>query len=410
MALGCSGASPELAGTLSDRAAGVLAHAPDMYAPTGASPANPETESLRAQFEGALDLVTRQKIAHDPALDLVAAAVAEETSDHGVAPSRALHQWLFWRSGSTAIFESSNAGWVGRGNSGRRSAGAARAMLGSLDEWAKAAAGHANALPGRGLVYGLSRVTEGRVTSQAVVFGTAVFDTAPLPKTYAPGATLTMRLGPRHPIRDGRFLFDRGAAIDEQPLLAGPDGALTIAYPLPAVPGRYFVQIQGPAPVRRTLLFLPIQVGVPEPTRPDAFIEHPPPAPQAPATWQAWLAARYDAERARVGRSPVELSDVLGALATTRSATYSATRRLAREEHAEIAAQLGADGAPVVEQVLVASSGSEPLFHLLEPAVRQRVVFGARVLLGASASPLPAAPGFPPVVALVEETVVPTPP
>ena len=50
-------------------------------------------------FEAALEPQARARVRHDPALDLAAAAMAENFSDQGLPTSAALAQWVLWRSG-----------------------------------------------------------------------------------------------------------------------------------------------------------------------------------------------------------------------------------------------------------------------------------------------------------------------
>jgi hypothetical protein len=254
-----------------------------------------------------------------------------------------------------------------------------------------------NAGGGEGLVYGLARFTEGRVTSALVLFGAAPFDVLSFSKVYAPGGPLTLALRPRSRAREIRFLLDTGDSIDEQTLVPRDDGSFFVSRPVPVRPGRYFIEIQGPAPGRATLLFLPIYVGMQEPTAPDDFIQHPPPSPAAPGGWAAWVTAAYNTERMRMGKPPVESSFRLTALAEQRSLLYAAGRRALPTDADAFAAELRSLArGEFFEQVTTAYSTDAVLFRLLQPSVRQRLVRSDRVLLGAGAAPRPTQEDQPP--------------
>jgi hypothetical protein len=269
LALGCGASAPQLARGLSERTSALLASAPSFYAPASMGRiATGDTAAMAATFEAALAPSARARLRHDPALDLVAAAVAEDFSDQRRKLSPPLAQWLFWRAGSLALYQGFKSGFATM----RGSFSAMRAGRADLEDWVRSASRYVNETPSSTLEYGLSRVTEGRVTSEAIVFGWSVFEVQSFLKTYAPGAPLTLALKSRRPLAEIRFLLDHGDAVEAQILAPQPDGSFFVSQVLPSRPGRYLIEIQGPGPSRATLLTVPIYVGVPEPTLPEAAL------------------------------------------------------------------------------------------------------------------------------------------
>jgi hypothetical protein len=392
LALRCGPAEPRLSHTLSDRTAAVLARGPQVYAPTAAAAAQGgETEALRVTFESMLDPAVRARLRHDPALDLVADAAAENFSDQGLRTSPALMQWMFWRSGSLALYLDHSGGYTGRS---RRS---------QLEDWARTAAEHLNEAPGRFLAYGVARFTAGKITTEEMVVGESCFDAPPLPKAYAPGGPITLALAPRTPLREIRFLLDRGDAVDAQILPPRPDGSFFVSQAAPSKPGRYFIEIQGPGPNRRTLFTIPIYVGVPEPPAPDDFLRSPPPGPADLAGWPAWLAAVYGAERAKLGRSPLSPDPRLAILASERSARMAEGRRVAAID-AQALAAAGVSPGDLTEVAFTIQGTDAVLLDLLRPSTRERLVLSPSLRFAAGVTPRPVKENRAPSYMLVEET------
>jgi len=398
-ALHCGATIPEPARRPSDRTMTLLARAPAFYAPPGSAITGGETEAMRATFEAVLEPQARVRVHYEPALDLVAASIAETFSDTGQHPSHPLVQWLFWRSGSPALYESLMGGWAGDRRRGRL----------TLEHWARQAAERLNARPGSDLSYGVARFTEGSRTSECVVLGWAPFDVPAFAKTYAPGGPLTLALRPRSPLREILVSIDEGSAVREQTLAPDANGAFFFSSAAPTRPGRHFVEVQGPGPERATLMLVPIYVGAPEPATPDDFIQSPPPGPADLAGWPAWLASTYDAERAKLGKGPVEIDARLDALAVERSAAYAAGRPPAPTGTESFSAQIAAMGFRpdgFSEDVLAARGTDAVLLRLLRPSARKRLLLSERLLLGASAAPRPRKENHPERFMLVEETVL----
>jgi hypothetical protein len=379
---------------LSERANARLAQAPTVYAPVvPGAVVTGETGALLAAFDASLDPQGTAWLVHDPALDLAAAVDAENFSDQGLGIDNPLMHWLFWRSGSTALYASRRGGYSRAGRSTR--AGTAQPIDHAfLRYWVLQAAQLVNTNARGPLGYGLARFSEGRVTSQLILFGWTPFEVASFPKSYAPGAPLTITLKPRRPMSEISFLLDRGAAIDERPITPREDGSFVVSSTAPAAPGRYFIEILDPAPARRTQLWVPIYVGVPEPVAPDAFIREPPAGPPDLGGWQAWVAAAIDAERAKLGKLPVEIDPRLTALAQERVPMFAADRR-----PAPAAGELS-------ETVVRLTATDAVMLELLRPSTRQRWVFGHRVRLGVSAAPRPVKENEAPSYSLVVEAAV----
>lgn len=404
LGIGCAASAPEYARTLSDRAAACLTRSPQLYAPrSGGAAATTDNTKLRADFEGTLEPRARMRLRHDPALDLVAESLAEGFSDQYKNPSPALIQWLFWRTGSVATYTRHSGGWVrwGRGAQGHKS--------NSLEVWAAQAAEWVNDTPTGFLSYGLARISAGRMSAEMIVFGRTRLEIEPFAKTYAPGGPITLAFRTRIPHPETRLLIDLGDTVEEQPVPAREDGSFFVSRAAPAKPGRYFIEIQAPA--QGTLLMVPIHVGVPEPPAPDDFIQHPPPAPPDAAGWPRWVTARYDAERARLGKPPLRIDPRLEALCAERSAR-AAGGRLEGADSSAFRARLAAAGfwAKGFDETVTTSDATDGvLMNLLRPSTRKRLLHTSDLAFGAAAAPRPATEKLPARVTLVEATALPLP-
>jgi hypothetical protein len=147
---------------------------------------------------------------------------------------------------------------------------------------------------------------------------------------------MAVRVEPRPEHRDLVMYMSReGEPVAEYPLIAEPDGTFSAAPPAPLRPGRYFVEIVGTSTSGewRTLLWLPVCVGVAEPAVADEMLRTPPPNPGPLDVWPGWLLGVYNAERAKLGLAPLRLDEKLCVLAQQR------------------AGELGRFDAPFVEQI-----------------------------------------------------------
>lgn len=310
-------------------AAALLPNAPDTYAPESLRLQGIDgDESLRAAqaFDRGLSKDIRTNVRHDPALDLVAALVAETVNTDERLPATSLTQWLFWKSGGTSTYSGTITALA--------SGPGAREFLDQSSS--KSARGlTAEPIPRS---YGAARTLHGQVWTQVIVLGRSPLAVSRIKKRYAPGETLTLSGRPHDAFSDLAFYIDTGPnEVHEEPLTAGADGSVSVSYPVPTRPGRYFIEITGVEPKQKAadpdnpwrvrLLWLPIYVGIPEPSTPDEFIAKPAPNPPDPATWRAHILAAYNAERARFGRPPLSSNPRVDALAQQRSEQAAAANR-----------------------------------------------------------------------------------
>jgi hypothetical protein len=314
--VGCAVPRGGLVRELPAPARALLADAPLMYAPAMAGPpATVETATLVAAFEGALPPEQRATMPRDPALDRAAAVLAESYTETYQNTTHALTQWVLQRSGSVALDASPNV------------SGGTRRRPDAFDEFAAVAA---HRLGGSGFprAFGVARLTEGNITSQAIVVANAPLAVKSFPKTYAPGGVLTLDVRPRAAFTDLVLYADNDAGtVDVQRMEPRPDGRFFVSRTVPSHPGRYFIEIRGTEPASMNprqraadaLLLVPIYVGVPEPSEPEAFIRNPPSTPTDPAAWPAWIIAMYDAQRARWRKPPLLANARLTALAKRRA-------------------------------------------------------------------------------------------
>ncbi len=93
------------------------------------------------------------------------------------------------------------------------------------------------------------------------------------------------------------------------------DGSFTITRKAPTKPGRYFLEVTGldprtlqaapENPWRRSLFWVPVYVGVPEPTAPDPVFRAPAPNPTDVTTWGTRIVDGYNEARAAAGKKPL---------------------------------------------------------------------------------------------------------
>jgi hypothetical protein len=374
-----------------------LSRSPSVYSPAAGGADSAETAAMAATLEAALTPEVKARVRREPALDAAAAVLAENFSDHGARTSRALSQWILWRSGSVAQYRAHGGGWAGRGGGS------------TLAGWATRDAEQLNASPEIPLAYGIARFTEGQRVSEEAVIGHAPFEVTTFAKTYAPGGPLTLALRPRAPFEELLFLLDAGDKIEEQALAPQADGSFFVSQSVPTRPGRYFIEIVGPAPRRATLLMVPIYVGVSEPTEPDEFLREPPPGPADPSGWSAWLRARIDAERAKLGKAPLLLDERLAAQAAERAAMVAARQPLPPNKasaYAAAAKDAGFATYTVTETRTTAAGTDALLLDLLRPWQRKRLIMTDRVLFGAAGVARSKAEGNVPGFTVVQEALI----
>jgi hypothetical protein len=236
--------------------------------------------------------------------------------------------------------------------------------------------------------YGVARLTEGKVTSQAIVVASAPLDVKSFSKTYAPGAPFSLEVRPRDAFTDLTLFVDNDAGtVDEERLLERPDGAFFVSRAVPSRPGRYFVEIQGTEPSAQvptgeqraayTLLLVPLYVGVPEPSEPEKFIREPSAGQAAPAAWPVWVMGMYDAQRARFKKAPLVTDARLTAMAERRAAIVADAPGDSTPERG-LRKKLEASGLSFRElhwKTTTFETVADFMYgHLLSPALRKRVV------------------------------------
>jgi hypothetical protein len=373
---------------VSERAAALLASAPDVYGPDAARvPTSPEQARFRATFEGALLPAARPSLHHEPALDLVARVVADMAGE-GQPPSQALIQWLFWRAGATSRYARVEL---------TIAQGVDDLDLQTVDFAGKA---QASVYPES---FGIARSSRGK-GAQAIVFGRRALEVDPLPKAYAPGAAIAMKVRPTDAFTDLEVAMDDDhGGVTVEKMKANGDGTFAFAGKAPTQPGRYFVEITGldprtlaampENPWRRSLFWVPVYAGVPEPAAPDAFIRAPAPSPADQTTWPASIVDGYNEARVKAGKRPIAIDGRLTALA---HASSEVVARAGREPPPDVvlADKLAASGNPPhdydTSHARIDSVSDYVKLRLLEPANRRRVTARDALVLGIGLTPYPA--------------------
>lgn len=368
---------------ISSAARAKLANAPSFYHPPAAVRASAETQRLRGVFEGALSPGSGALLRREAALDLVAAVIAEMYSDERETPTDALAQWLFWRSGATSTYSRVRVSWALRGDtSGRLDADAVEIARG-LD-------------PTTPTTYGVARFSVGRTAAQAIVLGHAPVEVDAFQKAYAPGAPLTLRMRPFDGYTRFVLLVDtEGGGVLEEPMERRADGSFFISRAMPTRPGRYFVEVRAQIPRevaadpdrpwQRTVLWVPLYVGIPEPVSPDDWITTPEPAPADPSAWAPWVVHHYDAERRKHGKRPLDVDIRLTAMANVRAREL---RKAGVESPPDPHVQRKLRGVGIsYKRYHQSHSRFEELsehvhMSLLHPSARDRLVFQDRLMIG----------------------------
>lgn len=373
------------------KAAELLARAPDRYGPDAAMiPESPADARVRATFEGAIPAAARGAIKHEPALDLVARVAADMLSAEKQPPAHALVEWLFWRAGATSRYARMET-MVAEG-------------VDDLDLQTADAAGRLQA-PVYPESFGLARSSRGRA-AQVIVFGRRPIEIDPLPKTYAPGAPVTIKARALDAFSELVLLSDEeGGGVASAPFTAAAGGVFTVTTKAPGKPGRYFLEITGldartasstpENPWRRTLFHAPIFVGVPEAKAPDDFVASPPPPVFDATSWSGKIVDAYNAARGKAGKPFMVTDGRLSALAVERGGVVA---RAQREPPPDVvlADKLAATGFPPHDYDAVEARIDAPKDYvaqrLLLPSVRRRVMSAEALVIGLGLAPR--APGL----------------
>jgi hypothetical protein len=143
-------------------------------------------------------------------------------------------------------------------------------------------------------------------------------------------------------------------------------------------------------PWRRTLFWVPIYVGVAEPTAPDDVVRTPSASPADATTWAARILDGYDEARVKAGKPPLARDGRLAALAQERSGVVA---RAGREPPPDVvlADKLAAAGFPPHDydafETRLDAVADYVHQRLLVPSVRMRIVGAAALAVGLGLTP-----------------------
>jgi len=320
---GCAGSAQNAAPRaplreLPASAASLLSLAPPIYGASalpGPIPGDTGSAAAQATFASAVPGGADGSLKHDAALDLVAAILAQSYAERQQTPVDSLVSWLFWRAGATSMPARYDVLAADEGTPST-----------VFDQRLAEVASMVSTKP-IPLAYGVTRMTWSGITIQAVVIGRRAIDVSPMSKSFAPGSTVTLegRLGV--PYSDPKLYVDEPKeSVRVEALTLGEGGTVKATLQVPNEPGRYFIELLGAEPRNNpsdppwhhTLLWLPIYVGVAEPSLVDEFIRQPKPNPP-PDAWKTQMLGAYNAERYKLGRPPLFLDERATGLAQERA-------------------------------------------------------------------------------------------
>lgn len=331
---------------------------------------------------------------HEPALDLVAAAVGKTYAEAEELPADALLQWLYWRCGAISL------------------PGPVNVLVAPADAepyFQEHLRRLAAVVPGSGMTlsFGIARISIMGYVAQTVAIGFRLVDVAPVAKSQAPGATVPVRIRPRKPYADLTLFVDQGGAgVLSQPMKQEADGSYSAEAPLPATPGRYFVEVAGidlppdgavEKGWRMSLLWLPLHAGVTETSAPDDFIRRPKKNHRDRGAWPFQILTAYNDERARLGRAPLTFEASASQLAQRQSEEYAGVAGLPPPELG-LSKKLADAGLPArnifgyVDEIEFVSEYIT--LRLLRPAARFALLNPAMTTLAVGLTPRRVAPGL----------------
>lgn len=375
----CGGAPPPKAPVreLSAPATSLLAQAPSSYG--SPSPIALPEDQGSAAVQAAFASMVRGAAAHEPALDLVAAVVGKTYAEAEELPADALLQWLYWKCGATSH------------------PGPVNVLVAPADaepyfqEHLRQLAAAIPRSSGASFSFGVARVAVMGYVAQAIALGVKPVELDPLAKSQAPSAKVPLRIRPKKAYADLQLFVDQGGPdVLALPMRQEADGSYVAEAPLPAAPGRYFVEIVGvdlppdgdvEKGWRVSLLWLPLHAGVAEPAAPDEFIRRPKKNHPNPATWSIQILNAYNDARSRLGRPPLAFEEHANVLAQERSDDLAGLSGLPEPERG-LNGKLASAGVPVrnfygyVDQIEYVSEYIT--LRLLRPAARY-ALFDARM-------------------------------
>jgi hypothetical protein len=331
---------------------------------------------------------------HEPALDLVAAVVGKTYAEENELPARALLQWLYWKCGAVSLPGPVNV-FVAPPEATAYFQEHVRRLAAVVPK------------SNEPVSFGLARIAVNGHVAQSVVLGYRLVEVAPLTKAQAAGAKVPVRLALKKPLADLTLYVDQGgASVLKLPMAKQEDGTYSAEAPLPAAPGRYFVEATGieiPADGavekgwRTSLLWLPVYVGAPEPKAADEFIRHPQKNHPDRSTWPLQIISAYNSARATLGRPPLAPEQPASAIAQARSDEIASLADLPPPEN-QLAHRLAAAGLPArnlsgfVDQIEFVSEYIT--LRLLRPAARYSLFNPDVTTIALGISPRTVAPGL----------------
>lgn len=318
LAISCGGVTPQAQAPMRElpkSSAALLAMAPQTYGGTAPIDFGADDAGSKAA-QAAFEKVAGGALVHEPALDLVAAVLGRAYFEApGASPASSLIQWIYWKCGSVSL--------PGTANVLVAEAGLEQAYDQHLiDTLARLPKGSAMQM-----TYGLARLSVPGGSLQAIAVGFRAMDLAPLPKKYAPGATLTIAGGLRAGFGQTMAYMESDGPEPAEIALPPSGDRVGATVQLPSKPGRYFLQIRGAEPPRsagaepwhRNLFWAPVYVGMDEPAAPDELIRHPPKNHPDRSAWLFQVLQAYNEVRASLGRPPLAFVREASMLAQAKS-------------------------------------------------------------------------------------------
>lgn len=303
----------------------------------------------------------RDRVVWSPALDWVALECAAEFATSERRLPLPVLQWLGWKAGSTALIQNCFGAsyWATRNLHNRPPRDQLENLIATegvafLNAQLVARA-PALGVAGRGrLLVGAARMRSGAFQlNQGMVVAEEHTDLAPLAKSVAPGAVVTLTgkmLDPPPGNRVTLVADQEDGSVHRQRSALSTDGAFRVSWTVPRVPGRYVAELSvnrrsDDSNVREYLVTLPFYVGQREPSEPWADLHWAIAPSGTPDSWPRDLGYQFNHARARVGSPPL-------------------TTSLLTEELAELLAGDNAEGSgkPTLDALLRQRRGTGPSY------------------------------------------------
>ena len=321
-------------------ASALLTLAPPAYAQTTPVQLPEDQNSAAAQAKFAE--IAGPNAVHEPALDLVAAVVGKTYAQESELPARALLQWLYWKCGAISMPGPVNV------------VVAPPEQAALFQEHVRRLASVVPQLKDETVSFGVARVMVMGHLAQAIALGYRKVDMAPTPKAQAAGQSVPVRITLKKPYTNLTLYVDQGGpAVLSVPMEKQPDGAFLANAPMPAAPGRYFVEVVGMTPpadgsdkgYRSSVLWLPFHVGVAEAEQADEFIRHPQKNHPDRSAWATQILSAYNDARQKLGRPALTVEQAATSLVQARADLIASREDLPPPE-TQMPQKLAAAGLP----------------------------------------------------------------